>query len=140
MVKVQEKGRRLHIEVGDDESAERFVIEPVNVETGAALLAHLLGIVASDGGDSPEEVAAAAKAVGEKATEMMKLALGEGNYAKTQLLRSAEARDVAFAALFWNTEGGGIGVTNTYVENGFPKAMSAVFAAAGLLPTPLSTT
>lgn len=140
MIKAQEQGRRLHITVGDGEGAESLVIEPVDVETGAALLAHFIGLVAAEGTDDPEKAAEAAAAIGAQATEMTKLAIGEANYRKVQTLRPAEAKDVVYAALFWNTEGGGIGTTNTYLEDGLPKAISAVFVAAGLLPTPRSTT
>ena len=139
MITAQEKGRRLHIEVGDGDGAESFVIEPVDVETGAALLAHFLGVVAAEGVDDPEKAAAAAAALGEQATRMAKIAVGEANYLKVQKLRPAEAKDVVYAALFWNTEGGGIGTTRTYLEDGLPKAMSAVFEAAGLLLRPPST-
>lgn len=140
MITAQEKGRRLHIEVGDGDGAESFVIEPVDVETGAALLAHLLGVVAFESTDDPDKAAAAAEALGAKATSMSKLAIGEANYRRVQTLRAAEAKDVVYAGLLWNTEGGGIGVTHLYMDGGLPKALSAVFEAAGLLPTQPSTT
>lgn len=139
MIKAQEQGRRLHITIGDGDGAEKVVIEPVDVETGAALLADFLGVMTFEGSDGADAATKAAE-MADGATRMAKIALGENNFRKVQTLRSDEAKDVTYAALFWNTQGGGIGTTNTYLQDGLPKAMSAVFAAAGLLPKRLSMT
>lgn len=133
MIQAKEQGRRLHITVGDGDEAIRLVVEPVDVETGAALLADFLGVMTFEGSDGADAAEQAAE-VADSATRMAKIAMGESNFRKVQGLRSDEAKDVTYAALFWNTQGGGIGTTNTYLQDGLPKAMSAVFAAAGLLP------
>lgn len=140
MIQAQEKGRRLHITVGDGDGAEAFVIDPVDVAGSGALLSYFLTLVATDLGDTPEKMEAIAAEAGQTATDMAKLAVGEANYRKVQTLRQAEAKDVIYAALFWQVQGGGLEVATTYMADGLPKAQSAVFAAAGLLPTQRSAT
>lgn len=133
MITAQEKGRRLHITVGEGEGSEAFVIEPVDVETGAALLVQFLGVMSTDAGDDPEQAAALAATAGESMTTLTKLAIGEANYRRVQGLRPQEAKDVVYAAYFWNTQGGGTEALDAYLSDGLGKAISAVFAAAGLL-------
>lgn len=121
MIEAKEKGRRLHVTIGDEDDNELFIIEPVNVEQGALLLAHFLSIYAGVVADALEA-----------GTDLAMVALGEDNYERAQQLRSEEFKGLVHAAFFWNVQGGGSDAMNTYLQDGLPKAVEAVFAAAGV--------
>ncbi|MBW1640478.1 hypothetical protein G3H63_15545 [Microbacterium resistens] len=131
MLTATEKGRKLHITIGDPSEPDAITLEvaPVDVETGALLLAHFLNI----------HVGVAADAI-TAAEDMALVALGEENFKTAQTLRPEEFRGAVQCAFFWNTQGGGTEALQTYLSDGLPKAVEVVFEAAGVQPTPPSKT
>lgn len=122
MITATEKGRRLHLLIGSDDDGELFIIEPVDVEGGAALLANFLTLyvgVVSDLETTAEDMA------------LLSLGTAE-NVERAKKLRSAEFNDLVQTAFFWNVQGGGTQAMNTYLQDGHPKAVEVVFAAAGV--------
>lgn len=132
MIHAQEKGRRLHLTVGEGDDTEVFIIPPVDVQTGAGLLATFLGIYS--GILAPDEEIQGAE-------DLVITSVGEENYERAQTLRSEEFRSLTQAAFFWNTQGGGLEAVNALLQDGHPKAVEVVFEAAGVLnkqPSPTS--
>ena len=127
MINAVEKGRQLHVTIGDDEDARVFVVPPVNVEAGAQLLIRFLGIYTK----------AAKNPIGD-GIDLAKTAIGDANYQAAQDLRPGEFDDLVNAALYWNVYGGGSEALNAYLTGGRPKATAIVFERAGvsLRPSP----
>jgi hypothetical protein len=122
MITAVEKGRKLVITLGDgDDDNLVITVPPVNTATGAALFALWAGIVFAQS-EQPEV----------DATNMSKIAVGEDNWPIVEDLRSAESTVVINAALFWNTQGGGIELVQEMLREGLPKARMSLAEANGL--------
>lgn len=129
MIQAVEKGRRLHVTIGGDDEAIEFVVPPVNVETGARLLATFVRAYTGNSSDPIND-----------SVTLSRLALGDENYERGQELRSDEFTNLFRAAFYWNTFGGGTDALNTFLEAGEGKATGDVFLAAGVQLKPLSKT
>lgn len=122
MITAVEKGRKLVITLGDGGDDDLVItVPPVNTATGAALFALWAGIIF--GQSEQAEV---------DATNMSKIAVGEENWPIIEGLRSAESTIVINAALFWNTQGGGIELVEEMLRDGLPKARMSLAEANGL--------
>lgn len=132
-MKAIEKGRKLVVSFGEDDDVLEYVVAPVNITAGAALLADFLQLFTPAGEDGTVS--------DELADTLADRALGTETNERAQLeLRAEEYKFLAFSAFFWNVTGGGAAAMEAYHSGGLPKAVVVVFAAAGLQQTPPSTT
>ena len=125
-IRAYERGRNLIIDIGDEgeEGHVRLTIPPVPAAQGAALQALHAGIAFGQSEDSERD-----------ATLMGKLAVGEDSWPTVDELRWAEGSAVVHAAFFWNVQGGGIDLVNTFLNEalgGHPKALSTLMERNGL--------
>lgn len=121
MITAAEKGRNLVLTVGDDDGNVQVVVPPVPSKTGAALFALWVGVVFGQSDQAETD-----------ADAMARMALGEDNWAVVEDLRYAESEAVINAAIFWNTQGGGIDLVNEMLQAGYPKARQTLCERSGL--------
>ena len=131
-LKAYERGRTLIIDLGDegDEDFLRITVQPINARLGLVLQALHAGIQFGQSGTLEAD-----------ATNMGRIAVGTENWdiidGPESTLRWAEANAVINAAFFWNVQGGGIDLVNTFLNpelGGHPKALSTLMQRNGLLP------
>lgn len=122
-ITAREKGRKLELTIGADEDEDKIVVlvPPVNTSTGAALLALWAGILFAQS-EQPEV----------DAENLGRIAVGEENWEIVNELRSAESSAIINAAIFWNSQGGGIEIVEQMLRDGLPKARTALAEANGL--------
>lgn len=129
MITAVEKGRRLHVTIGEGDDSLNFVVPPVNTEQGSILLVHFLGIYTGTSDKPALEGVALAK-----------VALSEDVYESAQELRPAEFDELAGAAMYWNVFGGGQEALDAFLAGGHPKASEVVLSRAGVHETRPSKT
>jgi hypothetical protein len=129
MITAAEKGRKLHITVGDEDDNILIIVEPVNGQTGTEMFKAWLRIL----NRQRDTLEADSQYLGETA-------VGEANKDLLDDLRSAEQTEVINSAIFWQIQGGGIKATDTFLEDGLPKATQMILSANGFGVASDSTT